>query len=69
MTAYQKLKAKVAELESKLMTVCNEPDSEKAFEIKMEYILKNGVARQIWYGSVDKRYSRFTGIMPLISKT
>ena len=69
MTSYQKLKAKVKELEGKLMTVCNEPESEQAFLIKMDYIMRKRTAYTVWAGSVDKRFSRFTGIIHQISDT
>jgi hypothetical protein len=51
MNSYQKLKAKIRNLETKLMIVCTEPNSQNAVYIKAEEKLKASIEKAIWAGN------------------
>jgi hypothetical protein len=51
MNSYQKLKAQIRNLQTKLMIVCNEPNSQNAIYIKAEEKLKYSIEKAIWEGN------------------
>lgn len=57
MNSYQKMKARLKELESKLSIVCNEPDSRDAVLIRAEEKLKFRIEKAIWAGSAVTMWS------------
>lgn len=51
MNSYQKLKARIRELETKLMIVCTEPNSMNSIYIKAEQKLKASLEKSMWEGN------------------
>ena len=51
MNSYQKLKARIKELENSLMIVCVDPDSYNATIIKAEQKLKYRLEMAMWAGN------------------
>lgn len=56
MTSYQKLKAKVSELEKQLDTIAENPRSMKSIEIIMDRRMRIEMCRVLWFGSPDNTY-------------
>jgi len=51
MNSYQKLKARIRELETKLMIVCTDPNSMNSIYIKAEQKLKASLEKSMWEGN------------------
>lgn len=60
MNSYQKMKARIKELENSLMIVCVDPDSYNATIIKAEQKLKYRLENAIWQGNAITKNIEWT---------
>lgn len=59
--------AKVAQLESDLMELVLNPNSERSMIIKIQYTMKDGVEKLLWLGSPTKETVTFDGFLNKIN--